>query len=140
MVSGVMSLYRCVATSDLCTFSAFEAANGQDREGRRNRRVSEEDLSRVDESVSGLEGGLDLPGLVVPPARVVFLMRGHCSQVGGDVGWGDDILAFLINEDLILLDVHEEIDGFCSHNGERKAGRGDRALGGRGKSQKTRPE
>ena len=60
--------------------------------------------------------------------------------MGGDVGWGDGMLAFLTNEDLILPDVHKEIDDFRSHNGERKAGKGDRALGGRGKSQKKRPE
>ena len=135
-VSGKMSPYRCITTSDLSTFSAFEAsANGEDRERRRNRRVDEDDLSRVNESISGLESVLDLLGLVVPPAKFVFLIRVHCSQMGGDVGWGDGILAFLTNEDLILPDVHKEMVDFRSHDGERKAGKGDRALGGRGKSQ-----
>ena len=53
----------------------------------------------------------------------------------GDVGWGDGILALLTNEDSILPDVHKGIADFRSPDGERKAGKGDRALGGRGKSQ-----
>ena len=80
MVLEKMSPYRCIATPELSTFSAFEAlANREDRERWRNRRVGEDYLSRVDESVSGLEGVLDLLGLVVPPARFVFLVRVHCS-------------------------------------------------------------